>query len=128
MEKGEKARVGIIGASSIVEIAHFPAIKEAPEAELISICDIDRERAEKTVTKQGVKSFYTDYCQMLDKEKLDLVIIATPNKFHYEQAIDSAEAGINAIVEKPLAGTNREAWEIVDVFQKKNLKLMVGCN
>ena len=47
MEKREKARVGIIGASSIVEIAHFPAIKEAPQAKLISICDIDREEQRK---------------------------------------------------------------------------------
>jgi len=128
MKKGQRARLGIIGASSIVEIAHFPAIKEAPQAELISICDIDRERAEKAATKQGVGSFYTDYRQMLDKEKLDLVIVASPNKFHYEQAIDAAEAGVNAIVEKPLAGTNREAWEIVEAFKKRNLKLMVGCN
>jgi len=120
--------VGVIGAGSIAEIAHFPAIRDEPSTKLVAVCDTDKDRVKAAAKKWGAAGWYTDYLDMLSKEKLDLVIIATPNYLHFEQALATADAGAHAIIEKPMACTNTEAWDIVDAFKKKSLKVMVGCN
>ncbi len=52
----------------------------------------------------------------------------TPNNVHRNQAIAAAKAGINVVIEKPLAVTNEEAWDIVGTCKKHKVKLMVGCD
>jgi len=123
-----KVGVGVIGCGSIAEIAHFPSIEESPEAKLIAVCDIDEKRVKQAAEKWKAEKYYTDYRELLENKDVDLVIIATPNNLHYEQAIATAEAGKHAIVEKPLACTNKEAWEMVSKFKEKGLFLMVGTN
>ena len=61
-------------------------------------------------------------------DNLDAVIIATPNNVHRNQAIGAARHGIHVVVEKPLAITNTEAWDIVNSCREHNVKLMVGCD
>jgi predicted dehydrogenase len=67
---------------------------------------------------------------MFQKErgKVDAVIIASPNANHRDQTLAAADVGIHVIVEKPIACTNKEAWEMVDACKKAGVKLMVGCN
>jgi predicted dehydrogenase len=65
---------------------------------------------------------------MLDRSDVTLVIIASPNVYHHEQAIACAQAGKHVIIEKPFACTNFEAWEIVETAKKHNTRVMVGCN
>ena len=123
-------RFGVIGAGSISYYVHFPSIKSLPDAELIAVCDVNAERARDAAIKWGAKSWYTNHEEMFKKEKgkLDAVIIASPNAYHRDQAVAAAEAGVHVIVEKPLACTNKEAWEIVNACKRAGVKLMVGCN
>lgn len=125
----KKYGFGVIGCGSIAEIAHFPSIKRTPEAELIACCDINEQRVKEVASKWGAKVWYTDYKEMFAKcDELSAVIIATPNNLHRNQAIAAAKAGIHVVVEKPLAVTNKEAWDIVDACKKYKVKLMVGCD
>jgi len=128
MDKGKKVGVGIIGSGSVAEIAHFPSIKLIPEAELIACCDPVEEYARRGVEKWGAKAWYKDYQELLKRDDIDLVIIASPNNFHREHAVASADAGKHVIIEKPFACTNKEAWDIVENAKKRNTKVMVGCN
>ena len=125
----DKLGVGIIGCGSIAQLSHFPSIDELQETELIATCDRDEKRAEEMANKWKAKGkWYTDYRKMLEKEKMDVVIIATPQAYHHEQAIAAAQAGIHLFMEKPLACTNKEGWDIVEAAEKAGVKLMVGCN
>lgn len=124
----KKCKFAVVGCGSIAEIAHFPSIKKAPEAELEAVCDIDSKRVKKIAEKWGVKTTFTDYKEMFKKVELDAVIIATPNNVHRNQAIAAAKAGVNVVIEKPLAVTNEEAWDIVKTCKKHKVKLMVGCD
>ncbi len=121
-------KMGVIGCGSIASIAHFPAIARRKEAKLIAVCDIDAARAAATATQWGAEQTYTDYRDMLDKARLDAVIIATPNNGHRNQAVAAANHGVHVVVEKPMAVTNREAWDIVEACQKNSVKLLVGCD
>ena len=125
----DKLGVGVIGCGSIAQLSHFASIDELPETELIATCDRDEKRAEEMAKKWKAKGkWYKDYRKMLEKEKMDIVIIATPQSYHHEQAIAAAEKGIHLFVEKPMTCTNKEAWEIVEAAEKAKVKLMVGCN
>ena len=127
-EKDHKVGIGIIGAGSVAEIAHFPSIAEIDQAELVAVCDIVDKNTEKAVKKWGAKAKYKDYQEMITRDDIDLVIIASPNLYHHEQAIACAQAGKHVIIEKPFACTNYEAWDIVNTAKKYNTRVMVGCN
>lgn len=110
----KEIRMGVVGCGSIAEIAHFPSIARCKEAKLVAVCDIDSATAKGAAAKWGAEQWFTDYRKMYEKTKLDAVVIATPNNVHRNQAIAAAQAGIHVVVEKPLAVTNVEAWEIVN--------------
>jgi len=120
--------VGMIGCGSIAEIAHFPSIEKYPETELAAVCDSDEERVKETAGKWKVKDYFTSHEDMLEKADLDAVVIATPNALHHRQALDAAEAGVHLLLEKPVAVTNKQAWDIVEAFKKSGKKLTVGCD
>jgi predicted dehydrogenase len=121
-------RMGVVGCGSIAQIAHFPSIARCREATLVAVCDIDPATAEAAAAKWNAELWFTDYRKMYEKAKLDAVVIATPNNVHRNQAVAAAKAGIHVVVEKPLAVTNVEAWEIVHACKAAGVKLMVGCD
>lgn len=125
----KKAGFGVIGCGSIAEIAHFPSIQRTEGAELVACCDLNEEVAKRAADRWGAKVWYTDYRKMFAEcDDLDAVIIATPNNAHRNQAVAAAKAGVHVVVEKPLAPTNKEAWDIVRACEENNVKLMVGCD
>lgn len=129
MNKSElKVGIGVIGAGSIAEIAHFPSIAQIPEAKLVAVCDPVEEYADRGVKKWGAEAKYKDYQDMIKRDDIDLVIIASPNVYHHEQAVACIQAKKHVIIEKPFSCTNYEAWDIVNTAKKNNIKVMVGCN
>lgn len=124
-----KVRFGIIGCGSVVYIAHMRAFQEnADKAEVVATCDPSEERAKDVAKRTGAKAWYTDHKKLLKRDDVDAVLIASANYAHCEQGIDAAEAGAHAIIEKPLACTNREAWAIVNACRKAGVRLITGTN
>jgi predicted dehydrogenase len=127
-DEKKKVGIGVIGAGSVAEIAHFPSIAQIPEAELVAVCDVVEEHGQRAIKKWGAKYSYTDYQEMIKRDDIELVIIASPNLYHHEHAIACTQAGKHVIIEKPFACTNYEAWDIVNTAKKYNTRVMVGCN
>lgn len=122
-------RFGVVGCGSVAEAAHFPSLQGLGAAELVATCDLNRARAEQAARKWGAAEYHTDLMEMLQRsQNLDALIIATPNAFHRDQAVAAAQNGLHVLVEKPLAVTNFEAWEIVRACEQAHVKLMVGCD
>ena len=121
-------KMGVLGCGSIAEIAHFPSIARCAGAKLAAVCDTDAAAAEAAAAKWGAERWFTDYRELFEKAKLDAVVIATPNNVHRNQAVAAAAHKVHVIVEKPLAVTNAEAWDIVNACRKAGVKLMVGCD
>ena len=92
--------------------------------DIIAICDIDpkmmKEKKEKFNLGDKVK-LYEDYQEMLKNEKLDLVAITTESGKHAAIAIDCLNAGINLIIEKPIALSMNDARTIVKLAREKKL-------
>ena len=123
-----KIGVGIIGSGSIAEIGHCPSIRAIPNAELAALCDTNKDFLESMAKKWEPKKTYTDYRDMLNDKDVQVVIVATPNRYHAQQAIDAMRAKKHVIVEKPFACTHDEAWAMVDVCKKEGVFLMAGTN
>lgn len=69
---------------------------------------------------------YKDYKEMLDKETLDAVIVATPDFLHKDAVIYAANKGVNILCEKPFSTSVSECEEMVDAIQKNHVKCLVA--
>ncbi len=134
----ERLRVGVIGTGVRGKylIANMPAA-----ARVVSLCDCSLENIANTRSperefKEPLAQFaateakgcatYQDYRQMLDREKLDAVVIAAPDHHHAQAMILACQAGLDAYCEKPLAVTIAEGRAMVDAAKKYNRVVQVG--
>ncbi len=117
----EKVRYGVVGLGAIGP-SHIYAIKNTPGAELGAICDIDKERAEKAGTAEGVPVF-TSVSEMADSGNIDAVSICTPSGYHLDPALEAVEKGMHLLVEKPLEITLERIDTILSKADEKEIKL-----
>lgn len=122
-----KIKVGIVGCGSIAIKRHIPEYAMNELVELVAFCDPVIERAVVLASQYGAKA-YSDYKDMLKQENLDAVSVCTPNYLHAEVSIAAAERGSHVLVEKPMAGTEQEAIEMIEAARKNGVYLMVGHN
>jgi len=114
----------LIGCGRISK-KHIEAINQIDNAKLIAVCDIAEDRA-KAVADSLKIPYYTDYKEMLDKEKdIDVVNILTPSGTHAKITIDIAKYKKHIIVEKPMALRLEDADEMIKVCDENNIKLFV---
>ena len=62
---------------------------------------------------------------MIRQSSLDAIIVATPDDLHYEITMQALDAGLHVLCEKPLALTERQAWEMYQKAEKVGVKHMV---
>ena len=122
---------------------HNSQIAEIESSEVVAICDLYEDLANKAKDKsviagkgerhQSIKLYHENgdsWKKMLQEEKPDMVVIATPWELHAPMAIEAMKAGAHAFVEVPLGLTNEELWEIVDTSEKtgKHCMMMENVN
>ena len=93
---------------------------------IVAACDILPDHIDNLLEKHGLKKDnsihrYTDYKEMIEQEKPQLVSIATESGLHAEIALYCIEKGIHLIIEKPMAMSMRDADEIVARSKEKNV-------
>lgn len=120
----KKLRMGIIGAGTWGE-THASIYNEHPCAQTVAICDKDKNRAEGLAAKFSIKEVYTDYKEMAQKSSCDAIAVVTPDFLHADISIACAEAGKHLIIEKPLATTRKDVFNMVEAFEKNKVRVMV---
>ncbi|MGB9681812.1 MAG: Gfo/Idh/MocA family protein [bacterium] len=118
-------KVGVIGTGSIGKI-HLQAYQSVSNAEVVAVTDMVEERARQVSEAFGIPRYYTDYREMLEKEKLDAVSICVPNYLHSPITVDALNAGVNVLCEKPMAINAKEAQKMVDAAKANKKTLMVA--
>lgn len=116
---GRGSQIGYIHRSAALRDGMFKLVAGA--------FDINPDRAESFGTSIGVEKdrCYADYKVMLETEAgredgIEVVSIATPNKFHYEMCTAALEAGLHVVCEKPLCFTSEEAETLKKLAESKN--------
>ena len=118
----KEVKFGIVGCGRIAQ-RHAEHINNC--GKLQAVCDIDMKQAVALAEKYGV-NYYTNIDQLLEKEKdLDVVSICTPNGLHAEQSIKALRAGINVLVEKPMALDVNDCGRMIQEAEKMNKRLFV---
>src|SRR5438132_388712 len=123
---GEKQlKLGVIGAGRRGG-EHIPSILALPHLyDLAAICDSRPEVAAKWA-EQAEATAYTSPREMLEKEKLDAVVITTPRDTHHAVVTLAAQFGVHMFCEAPLAPTRATMDVIKDVEKRSGLKIVVG--
>jgi len=109
-------RYGIVGVGGMGS-GHANTIQRIDEATLAAVCDIDPEVA-NSVGEQFEVPFCTDYHELIDRDDIDCVIVATPHYFHPEIAIYAMEQGKPVISEKPISVTVSGADAMVEAAKR----------
>jgi predicted dehydrogenase len=117
--------IAIIGCGAIAIKRHAPALAAAKNACFYAVCDPVKENADSMAKQYGIKAYY-DISELLSDDKVDAVIICTPERFHCANIIAALEAGKDVMCEKPLALDAKEGQKIVDVWKKSGKLLMVA--
>ncbi len=119
-------RIAVVGAGKFgqTHLDAFTQLGYAGVAELAAIAESNPGRAEELRARYACP-VYEDHREMLAKEALDAVSVATPDFLHREIAIAAARAGKHVLVEKPLDVTVEGAAEIVGAARDSGVLLQV---
>lgn len=130
-------RAGIIGCGRIgcafdddprrgYVSTHAGAYVRTPGVELVALADVDGAKLDRYGEKFGVAARYTDYHEMLDRERLDIVSVCTWNNTHLDIVRAAVARGVKAVFcEKPIADSLSAADEIIRLCAGRNVMLMV---
>lgn len=119
-----KIRGAIIGLGKM-GLSHAAIVGAHPLVDLVAVCDTS------SLVLEGFKKYtkvntYSDYKKMFDKERLDIVVIATSTKFHYPMVKCAFDNNINVFCEKPFCLSSVEGEELIDLASQKSLINQVG--
>jgi UDP-N-acetylglucosamine 3-dehydrogenase len=119
----ESLRAGVVGCGFIAQNAHIPSIHRCKNVSLAAICDRNGDLVRSVARKFKIAKYYTDFQEMLDLERLDVVNVCTSIDTHASLAIQAMEAGCHVFTEKPLALNTKDADRMIEVSRKNNVKL-----
>lgn len=127
MSETKPLRVGVLGTGNWGRM-HIEAYWRNPETQLVAVCgSANRERAERMAQQYGATP-YLDLGEMLEKERLDLISIITPDDQHYQPYKQALEAGVNCFLEKPLTMDVAEGRELVALARKQGVSCGINFN
>lgn len=123
-DDGRRLRVGVIGLG--IGRLHIEGWREHPQVELVALADPDSERLAKVGEQYGIAARYTSAEAMLAAEKLDVVSVCTPNKFHKALTLAAFTAGCHVLCEKPMALNAAEGREMLAAARQAGKRLMIN--
>ena len=116
-------RVGVVGAG-VMGSNHARVLSGLPSVALVGIVDPLPEHRARATAMVGCRAFES-LDEMFD-EGVDAITIAAPTHLHHEIALACITRNIHILVEKPVASTVEEGYDIVDAARSAGVTLMVG--
>jgi len=139
-QAGSPAPAKVVGANNRLNIAivgvggigsdHLGRTKKMSEEQNVAVaavCDVWEKRRKQAQEAAGLAdaAVFTDYRKLLENKDIDVVVIATPDHWHAQIAIDAMDAGKHVYVEKPMARHLDEAFRMYDTAKRPG-KLVQG--
>jgi predicted dehydrogenase len=133
--KAPEIGVGMLGYAFMGK-AHTNAFKKIPYMvypppaipKLIAIIGRNAEAAEAAAVRYGYETYYTDWRQILNDDRIQLFDNGGSNDIHAEPCIAAARVGKHILCEKPLARSAKEAATMLDAVTKAGVKHMTAFN
>src|SRR6266567_3808005 len=118
--------VAIIGCGGVTLQNHLPGLALCPDTRVVALCDSDAATLERARQQTGVKFLSTQYEEVVRREDVHAVIIATPNFTHAPIALAAIAAGKHVLCEKPIAMSYREARSMAEAAEKAGVRHMTA--
>ncbi|MBE1611564.1 Gfo/Idh/MocA family protein [Actinopolymorpha pittospori] len=126
-EPSRPLRVGVIGLGFAGQAA-LKGFLALPDVDVIALAGLEADRLAELGKEHSIPHLYARWQDLLERDDLDAVSVATPTHLHAPIAIAALEGGRHVLSEKPLARSGEEAQAIVDAAVKANRVLKVCFN
>ena len=130
---GKAAHARTVSANDKVNIGYIAVGRRArqlmgvpPDTQVIAYSDVNKARLDEMKEKNPAADIYQDYREMLARDDLDAVIVATPDHWHTKPVIDACKAGKDAYIEKPMTLTIAEGQAMVKAARENKRVVQVG--
>jgi predicted dehydrogenase len=120
-------KVAIVGCGKIAD-AHASQIQRIEGCEIVGVCSREPLKAKQLYERYPVKRYFTDLTELADKARPDVVHITTSAESHFDVARSCLERGCHVYVEKPFTLYAEQAQRLIDLANRKGVKLTVGHN
>ena len=121
----EPLRAGVVGLGWAGE-QHLKNYQRMPNVEVKAIAGLEVERLRQLGNDYGVSDLYESWEDLVARDDLDIVSVATPNHLHAPISIAAFDAGKHVLCEKPLARTGAEAEGIVNAARRAGRVLEIA--
>ena len=123
----DKIRVGTVGVGGrgTHVTQYFSRVGEQAGVEIAAVCDVYRKRLDMNKNRYGCDG-YLDYRELLARDDIDVVIVATPDHWHAPIAIAAMKSGKDVYLEKPMCHTIDQARQLVETVKETGRVLQVG--
>lgn len=122
----ERITMGLIGCGGM-GLGNMDDLIRTGEVQMVAVCDVDRTRCEQAARHAGGDvAQYRDFREMLARDDIDAVIVATPDHWHALPTILACEAGKDVYVEKPLSLTLYEGRRMVEAARRYSRVVQTG--
>jgi predicted dehydrogenase len=112
----KRVKLGVVGLGNMGS-GHLNYLRSMATVELVGVCDIVKEKADKCATECNCKAYYTS-AELLERSGLEAILIAVPHYDHTQISIDAFNKGIHVLCEKPLAVHVNDAQKMIDAYEK----------
>lgn len=123
-----KIRVGLVGIGGMCH-GHIRGMMDSPDADVVALCDIvpsQLDKAFERVPELVGTPTYPDYKKMLAAGGMDAIVICTPHTCHFDQIMDSLDAGLHVLTEKPMVCTTTHAHAVIEKAKATGKVLQIG--
>ncbi|MCC7495114.1 MAG: Gfo/Idh/MocA family oxidoreductase [Fimbriimonadaceae bacterium] len=121
----QRLRLGVLGAGRGAGLARAVAL--APSVELVAICDADETRRAAACVATGVVGL-SDYQALLDSDRVDAVLVASPMPLHVAHSVQALAAGKHVLSEVTAATSLEDCWELLAAVRRSGLVYMLAEN
>src|SRR5258706_6366323 len=117
-------RTALVGLGKM-GLSHLAILRAHPDIDVVAVCDTFGMLLNGLNKYTGLKT-YSDFEEMLDKEPLDAVLIATPSRFHSSMVKQALDKNLHAFCEKPFCLNIEEGRELAALAKRKGVVNQVG--
>jgi predicted dehydrogenase len=120
-------RLGVVGAGLIAQLAHLPALRELDDRfAVLALAEPSAAVREAVARRHRIPAVYPDHAELLERERLDALLVCSPNGTHARVTLDALSAGLHVLVEKPLCLDPEDGERIVARARSAGRVVQVG--
>ncbi|MDX8443306.1 Gfo/Idh/MocA family protein [Mesorhizobium australafricanum] len=119
----QRVKLAVVGAGLIGK-RHIQHVLAEPSAQLSAV--VDPTLAGETIAKEAGVRWFPNFAEMIAADRPDGIIVATPNPVHVQNGLEAVEAGIPALIEKPIADDIVSGEKLIAAAEAKGVPLLTG--